>query len=42
MSGAVNANTPHSSPACIMFDKIAEYLKFLMFFPSTTIMASAS
>ena len=42
MSGAVNPNTPHSPPVCIMFNEIAQYLKFFIFFPSVTIMTSAS
>ena len=33
MSGAVNSNTPHSPPVCIMFNEIAQYLKFFMFSP---------
>ena len=27
MSGAVNPNTPHSPPVCIMFNDIGQYLK---------------
>ena len=42
MSGAVNPNTPHSPPVCAMFNEIAQYLKFFMFFPGVTIMTSAS
>ena len=41
MSGAVNPNTPRSPPVCTMFNEIAQYLKFFMFFPDVTIMTSA-
>ena len=40
MSGAVNLNILHSSPVCTMFNEIAQYLKFFMFFPGVTIMTS--
>ena len=39
---AVNRNTPHSPPVCSMFNKIAQYLKFFMFFPGVTITTSVS
>ena len=42
MSGAVNSNTPHSAPVCIMLNEIAQYLKLFMFFPGVKIMISAS
>ena len=42
MTGAVNPNNLHSPPVCTMFNKIAQYLKFFMLFPSVTIMTSAS
>ena len=40
MSGAVNLNILHSSPVCTMFNEIAQYLKFFMFFLGVTIMTS--
>ena len=40
MGGAVNLNTPHSPPVRTMFNEIAPYLKFFMFFHNITIMAS--
>ena len=39
-SGAVNRNTPHRPPVCSMFNEVTQRLKFLMFFPSVTIMTS--
>ena len=42
MSGAVNPNTPHSPPACSMFNEIAQCLKLFMFFSGVAIMTSAS
>ena len=41
-SGAVNPNTPLSPPVCSMFNEIAQYLKFFMFFLGVTIMMSVS
>ena len=42
MTGAVNPNNLPSPPVCTMFNKIAQYFKFFMLFPSVTIMTSAS
>ena len=39
-SGAVNRNTSDSPPVCSMFNEIAQYLKFFMFFPGVTIATS--
>ena len=39
-SGAVNPKTSHSPPVCSMFNEIAQYLTFFMFFPGVTIMMS--
>ena len=41
MSGAVNPNTSYSPPVCTMFNEVAQYLKFFMFFLGVTIMTSA-
>ena len=42
MSGAVNPNAPHSPPVIGMFNEIAQYLKFFMFFTGVTIMTLVS
>ena len=39
---AVNPNTPHSPPVRRVFNEIAQYLRFFMFFLGVTIMTSAS
>ena len=41
-SGAVNRNTSDSPPVCSMFNEIAQYLEFFMFFPGVTIATSVS
>ena len=38
MSGAVSPNIPHSSPVCMMFNDIAQYLKIF----GVTMMTSSS
>ena len=38
---AVNPNTPHSPPACTMFNEVVQYLTFFMFFAGVTIMSAS-